>query len=141
MSLRGKLIKLAFKNPELRDDLMPVITGKLKTADGIFATIAEGLSDEGRMALSTMSADDKMAILDMLAGPYKARPPWPDDPGGQGKPGKKNEYNLHNDYGKASPSSVSDPAGYAKKWREEWQGKHTDRSLCPDGYGDDFKCK
>jgi hypothetical protein len=75
--------------------------------------------------------------MERAAGPYNPRPPWPETPGGQGKPGSKNEYNLHNEY----DSGVSaDPAEYMRNWREKWQGTHTDRGNCPDGYGGAMDC-
>jgi len=75
--------------------------------------------------------------MERAAGPYNPRPPWPKTPGGQGKPGTKNVYNLHNEYG----SGVSnDPAAYMRQWREKWQGNHKDRANCPDGFGETMDC-
>ena len=104
-----------------------------------------------RLASSLPVGDEtRTAILNGLAqirhaGPYNPRPPWPDDPGGQGKPGKKNVYNLHNEYDTledtlgAKPGTKKYRSEYMKKWREEWQGKHTDRKeKSPDGYGGHF---
>ena len=86
---------------------------------------------------NTLLLPSERAAMERAAGPYNPRPPWPDSPGGQGKPGTKNEYNLHNEY----DSGVSaDAAKYMRDWREKWQGTHTDRGNCPDGYGGAMDC-
>lgn len=89
------------------------------------------------MSDKTLLLPSERAAMKRAADPYNPRPPWPKTPGGQGKPGTKNVYNLHNEYG----SGVSkDPAAYMRQWREKWQGNHKDRANCPDGFGETMDC-
>lgn len=107
-----------------------------------------------RLASSLPVGDEtRRAILSGIsqireaAGCYERNPPFPKPGTGSGKPGKRNCYDLHNEYDstgyKTKPKggyTKADAAKYNREYYRKWRHEgHKDRTKSsPDGYGGSF---